>query len=77
MTDMNGKFTITTDKIFPTISRRGGGPGFVVSTSADNRIGIAETTLTTSKEVMVNNNLPHLPIARFDNPRTGRIQPHR
>lgn len=57
-TDKNGKFTITTDNLPDNLTTWV--VEAVVSTSADNRIGIAETTVTTSKEVMVNDNLPRI-----------------
>lgn len=57
-TDKNGKFTIATDNLPDNLTTWV--IEAVVSTSADNRIGLAQTTVTTSKEVMVNDNLPRI-----------------
>ncbi|MFB0964346.1 MAG: alpha-2-macroglobulin family protein, partial [Patescibacteria group bacterium] len=58
VTDKNGKFTIATDNLPDNLTTWV--IETVVSTSADNRIGIAQTSVTTSKEVMVNDNLPRI-----------------
>ncbi len=58
VTDKNGKFSITTDNLPDNLTTWV--IEAVVSTAADNRIGIGSTVVTTSKEIMVNDNLPRV-----------------
>lgn len=57
-TDKNGKFSLTTDNLPDNLTTWV--IEAVVSTPSDNRIGVGEATVTTSKEVMVNDNLPRI-----------------
>lgn len=57
-TDGNGKFSVTTENLPDNLTTWV--IEAVVSTPADNRIGIGQASVTTSKEVMVNDNLPRI-----------------
>ncbi|MDQ1344256.1 MAG: alpha-2-macroglobulin [Patescibacteria group bacterium] len=57
-TDKNGKFSVTTDNLPDNLTTWV--IEAVVSTPVDNRIGVGQASVTTAKEIMVNDNLPRI-----------------